>query len=109
MENVEDIDLDIVDRKEDGWKFIGFRYKEDIIGDDKLVEEVKTEMFTKIKKRIEDKKDMFKGYHIWNMRVAGHFLRPHWINQDHMFFKIIIIVAFQRKVEDVKHGMLFRF
>jgi hypothetical protein len=27
MENVEDIDLDIVDRKEDGWKFIGFGYK----------------------------------------------------------------------------------
>jgi hypothetical protein len=109
MESIKDIVLNDLD-KEDSWQSINFEYNKDIIADEEVINDIKKEMFEKIHKQVKTRKAIFRGFKVSHIGRVEHYLRPHWADlPSYRFFKMIITISFERKFEDVRYGVLFKF
>jgi hypothetical protein len=107
MENIYDISLYGID-KEDGWKSIKFKYTQDIIENDDLVDIVRKKIFERIKERLENHKSSFEGYKTWRLGCVNHHVIPHWDNPKNKLFRMIATVTFEKETKDSKYGVLFK-
>ena len=108
MENIYEIGLYGIDEKEDGWKFIKFKYMLDIIGDEELVNNIKKKIFERVKRQLEIHKSRLEGYKTWYLGCVNHQLIPHWDGSNNKLFRMTSTATFERKVEDTRYGVLFR-
>jgi hypothetical protein len=110
---IENIDEVVLDRKfninkKTGWKLIHFKYKSDIITDDKVINELKKLIFEKIQDGVKYEMSIFEGYDIVFREKLNHHIRQLFWYGNNRSVTFGVIVNFEKKVKDVKYGVLSR-
>jgi hypothetical protein len=110
VENIDEITLDkkFNVNKKRGWNWIHFKYKNDIIADEKVVNEFKKLLFTKIQEAVKYQMSIFKDYNLYIEGKIDHFIRPFFWHSDYKLLKLIVTVNFEKNIRDAKYGVLFK-
>jgi hypothetical protein len=110
VENIDEITLDkkFNVNKKRSWSLIHFKYKDDIIADEKVVNELKKLLFTKIQEAVKYQMSIFKDYNLYIEGKIDHCIRPFSWHSDYKLLKLIVTVNFEKNIRDAKYGVLFK-